>query len=159
MEQIIHMELKSLTLEFHRVVRKNVQTTKWRRNVQPTEGVKKKKNLTKKEEEPQQPNPFLKNANPKSKKYPFLQTQIKTQTRGSFDLEACVAGLRRSMHCWVLMMYLSKVWSSSPSMRCWVFLCSSASSITGFFSALFVDLPLSRGNGQTSNERGNYVVS
>ena len=159
MEQIIRMELKSLTFEFHRVVRKNVQATKWRRNVQPTEGVKKKKNLTKKEEEPQQPNPFLKNANPKSKKYPFLQTQIKTQTRGSFDLEACVAGLRRSMHCWVLMMYLSKVWSSSPSMRCWVFLCSSASSITGFFSALFVDLPLSRGNGQTSNERGNYVVS
>ena len=159
MEQIIRMELKSLTSEFHRVVRKNVQATKWRRNVQPTEGVKKKKNLTKKEEEPQQPNPFLKNANPKSKKYPFLQTQIKTQTRGSFDLEACVAGLRRSMHCWVLMMYLSKVWSSSPSMRCWVFLCSSASSITGFFSALFVDLPLSRGNGQTSSERGNYVVS
>jgi len=29
--------------------------------------VKKKKNLTKEEEEPQQPNPFLRNANPKSK--------------------------------------------------------------------------------------------
>ena len=68
-----------------------------------------KNDLNKEEEEPQQPNPFLKNANPKSKKYPFLQTQIKTQPHGSFDLGACVAGLRRSMHCWVLMMYLSKV--------------------------------------------------
>ena len=135
------MELKSLTLEFHRVVRKNVQATKWRRNVQPTEGVKKKKNLTKKEE-PQQPNPTLKNVNPKSKKYPFLQTQIKTQLHSSFDLGTCVAGLRWSMRCWVLLMYLSKVWSSSSSMCCWVFLCSSTPSITGFFSALFVDLPL-----------------